>query len=231
MVEFRDVRIIALGVLYKPRSSFSVNQNAKLFLHPPGMTKSVDEVASASTARSISENSDESFASSAADPLLPVRAAPRRSTLASPRDPESSTSGVNLAINLRDAYRQLTHPLPSSCHANYPFYTPGGEDKRWMGNEELEEGGRQWVGPMLCVPIGYSGCRISDTSASRITAQLIGPQTKEPFDENPPPTLQDLDLVNGPGRNQYASLSWADLTAIAPWLELTNMINGPGLGH
>ncbi len=53
------------------------------------------------------------------------------------------------AINLKDAYRQLTHPLPAPCHANYPFYTTGGEDKRWLGNEEMEEDGRQWVGPMM----------------------------------------------------------------------------------
>ncbi|KAH9943234.1 uncharacterized protein BXZ73DRAFT_97285 [Epithele typhae] len=192
VVEFRDVRIIALGVLSKPRSSFSVNQNARAFLHPPGVTKGEDEGAS-SSARSISEGSDESFAPPAADPGLPGR-------------------GPATPFMLRDAYRPLIHPLPSSCHANYPLYTSGGEDKRWMGNGEMEENGRQWVGPML------------------ITAQLVGPQTKQqPADIFLP--LQDLDLIAGPGRNQYASLTWEDLTAVAPWLELTNMINGAGLGH
>lgn len=63
----------------------------------------------------------------------------------------------------------------------------------------------------------------------RITAQLVGPHTKEPFADGPP--LQDMDLVLGPGRGQYASLTWADLEALAPWLEFVNLIDGPGLGH
>ncbi|KAI0722757.1 hypothetical protein C8Q76DRAFT_835970 [Earliella scabrosa] len=191
VVEFRDVRIIAFGVLSKPRSSFSVNPNARSFLHPPGMTKGADEdLHTSSSARSISEGSEESY-------IVPV----------------SPPERPALAVNLRDTYRQLTHPLPSDGHANYPFYTPGGGDKRWLGNEEMEENDRQWIGPML------------------ITAQLVGPQTKDYVEEEGRVPLQDLDLVVGPGRNQYASLSWADLTAVAPWLELTNMINGPGLGH
>ena len=71
--------------------------------------------------------------------------------------------GVFSAINLRDAYRRLTHPLPSPCHANYPLYTPGGEDKRWIGNEELEENGRQWVGPMLYAPFCRYYLCVSDS--------------------------------------------------------------------
>ncbi|KAL1946489.1 hypothetical protein VTO73DRAFT_14593 [Trametes versicolor] len=187
VVEFKDVRIIALGVLMKPRSTFSVNPNARLFLHPPGITKGEDEDAQSSEA--VSDGSDESFQSTL-EPPVPVR---------------------NTYGNPKDLYRQLTHPLPSEAHARYPFYTPGGEDKRWLGTDELEEGGRQWVGPML------------------ITAQIIGPQTKEHIADVPP--LQDLDLMVGSGRNQYASMAWTDLTAIAPWLELANAITGPGLGH
>jgi len=35
------------------------------------------------------------------------------------------------------------------------------------------------------------------------------------------------------GRQQYASFTWSDLWAIAPWLEerITKKIDGPGLGH
>ncbi|KAI0751009.1 hypothetical protein C8Q80DRAFT_1098433 [Daedaleopsis nitida] len=191
VVEFRDVRIIALGVLSKPRSAFSINSNARIFLHPPGVTKGDEEDDRASTsARSILEGSDDSYVA----PVLP---------------PERTVP----IVNPRDAYRQLTHPLPASCHENYPFYTPGGEDKRWLGNEGMEEHDRQWIGPML------------------ITAQLVGPQTKQVVEEDGLIPLQDLDLVVGPGRGQYASLTWDDLTAIAPWLELANKINGPGLGH
>ncbi|KAI0353047.1 hypothetical protein OH77DRAFT_1497540 [Trametes cingulata] len=187
VVEFKDVRIIALGVLTKPRSAFSVNHNARLFLHPPGITKGEED--ESTTSGSISDGSDESFQSLLEAPV-PVK---------------------NHHGNPKDLYRELTHPLPSRSHAKYPFYTPGGEDKRWLGTDELEEGGRQWVGPML------------------ITAQLIGPQTKEPLGDGPP--LQDLDLLVGAGRSQYASLTWADLTAIAPWLEFAQKITGPGLGH
>lgn len=45
-------------------------------------------------------------------------------------------------------------------------------------------------------------------------------------------SLQDHDLIVGPGRQQYASLTWEDFWAIAPWLEekITRQINGPGLG-
>ena len=69
----------------------------------------------------------------------------------------------------------------------------------------------------------------SDRPISRITAQIIGPRTKEHLAEGPP--LQDRDLVIGANRGQYASFSWADLAALAPWLELAKKIDGPGLGN
>ncbi|KAI9000812.1 hypothetical protein BD414DRAFT_451507 [Trametes punicea] len=189
VVEFKDVRIIALGVLSKPRSSFSVNHNARLFLHPPGITRGEDEEAPVHSETASEGSVDSSH--SVVEPSVPV--------------------GNKVLQNPNEIYRVLTHPLPSKSHARYPFYTPGGEDKRWLGSEELEEGGRQWVGPML------------------VTAQLIGPQTKEPVGDGLP--LQDLDLLVGAGRNQYASLSWVDLAVIAPWLEVTQKITGIGLGH
>ncbi|TFY58359.1 hypothetical protein EVJ58_g6467 [Rhodofomes roseus] len=37
VVEFPDVRILAIGVLNKPRTAFGVNHLAKALLHPPGM--------------------------------------------------------------------------------------------------------------------------------------------------------------------------------------------------
>jgi len=68
--------------------------------------------------------------------------------------------------------------------------------------------------------------------SSRIIAQLLGPHIHDPSGLEWP-HLQDLDLVLGPGRNQYASFSWPDLAAIAPWMEekITKKINGPGLGN
>lgn len=63
---------------------------------------------------------------------------------------------------------------------------------------------------------------------NRITAQILGPHTKEAFTDFP---LQDRDLVEGPNRSQYASFTWADLSAIAPWLDISKKIDGPGLGN
>ena len=43
---------------------------------------------------------------------------------------------------------------------------------------------------------------------------------------------QDFDLVVGQGRSHYASFTWADLDAIAPWMEdrIVRRIDGQGLG-
>ncbi|KAJ6628935.1 hypothetical protein B0H10DRAFT_1777484 [Mycena sp. CBHHK59/15] len=109
-------------------------------------------------------------------------------------------------------YSRLRYPLPAQTHANYPFYTPGGADKRWLVSDQLEEEGLQWVGGLM------------------IVAQIIGPGVGEVSGNWPP--LQDHDLIVGSGRQQYVSLTWDDLWVIAPWLEenITRQIDGPGLG-
>lgn len=43
VVELADVRILALGVLNKPRGSTTVNEKARTFLHPPGIDKNEAE--------------------------------------------------------------------------------------------------------------------------------------------------------------------------------------------
>ncbi|KAH8094859.1 hypothetical protein BXZ70DRAFT_340943 [Cristinia sonorae] len=184
VVAFADVRILAFGVLNEPRSAFTVNRNARTFLHPPGVQKS--SKADADDWRSIHSTS-----SNEDQPM-----------------PESQPPVIG---DINQVYSRLTYPIPASSHANYPFYTPSGIDKRWFGTGESEEGGRQWVGGMM------------------LTAQLVGPQTNEHAIDGPP--FQDMDLVAGAGRSQYASFTWADLSAIAPWLELTKRIDGDGLGH
>ena len=69
----------------------------------------------------------------------------------------------------------------------------------------------------------------------RLTAessgQLVGPYTYDPSVQDWP-ILLDLDLVVGPGRQHFASFTWSDLWAIAPWMEdrITRKIDGPGLG-
>jgi hypothetical protein len=69
-----------------------------------------------------------------------------------------------------------------------------------------------------------------DANASfRVVAQIIGPQSIV-IDE-PSASDDGLDLVSGPGRRQYASLHWADLWAVTPWMraQVTRTIDGPGL--
>lgn len=56
--------------------------------------------------------------------------------------------------DINQLYRPMACPLPAPGHANYPLYTPGGQDKRWLGTGELEEGGMQWVGGLMCVHRG-----------------------------------------------------------------------------
>ena len=56
--------------------------------------------------------------------------------------------GIDLA-SATAAYSRLRYPLPARTHANYPFYTPGGADKRWIMSEEREEAGLQWVGGLM----------------------------------------------------------------------------------
>ncbi|KAJ7044591.1 hypothetical protein C8F04DRAFT_591275 [Mycena alexandri] len=155
VVQLADVRVVALGTLNRPRSSLTVNPNAKLFLHPPGVA------------------------------------------------PDAATT--------KD-YSSLKYPLPAQTHINYPFYTPGGGDKRWIISEDSEVG-LEWIGGLM------------------IVAQILG-QGINDVSTHDWPALQDGDLLVGPGRQQYVSLTWDDLWAIAPWLEekITRQIDGPGLG-
>ena len=113
------------------------------------------------------------------------------------------------------------------------MYTPGGLDRRWVNECELKRSDVKWVGNMMCDTL----CEFIEelnglTRVSfRLVAQLVGPHTMEPWSRSP--QLQDSDLVVGPGRNQYASLRWEDLSAIAPWLDegITKKLEGAGLGH
>ncbi|ETW84135.1 hypothetical protein HETIRDRAFT_311797 [Heterobasidion irregulare TC 32-1] len=188
VVQLADVRIIALGVLNRPRGTFTVNHNARLFLHPPGIeiTEPVDdETRDDSPGRRLSISS---------------HAGTIHSVSSDPASPSTQ-------------HERLTHPMPSPSHANYPLHTPSGEDKRWIGSGALEEGGQLWVGPLM------------------LTAQITGPQTNTHWADGP--QFQDLDLVLGSGRSQYSSFTWADLAAVAPWMDerITKKIDGPGLGN
>ncbi|GJE84346.1 hypothetical protein PsYK624_004220 [Phanerochaete sordida] len=182
IVELADVRIIALGVLNKPRGTTSVNPYARVLLHPPGIER---------------DDADGSPSGAVAPEAPPAK--------------DDHKTARMLYGDIKQIYRQMTYPHPALSHANYPFYTPGGEDKRWVGTAELEEEGMQWVGGLM------------------LTAQIIGPCTKEHFTDGPP--FQDWDLVQGSNRGHYASFTLADLAAIAPWLDIPKKIGGPGLGN
>ncbi|EPQ59108.1 hypothetical protein GLOTRDRAFT_32965 [Gloeophyllum trabeum ATCC 11539] len=193
VVQFADVRILALGVLHKPKGFFSLNPNAKAFLHPPGIEKTY-----------LVDGSSENSLGSEACSYEDQSSKPAMSFLC--------LALIHSSRQLCSRYWPLTYPVPAPSHANYPFYTPGGRDKRWIGSGPLEEGGLEWVGRLM------------------LTAQLLGPMTDIHADG---PPFQDMDLVVGPGRGQYASFTWADLAAIAPWMNerITKRITGPGLGN
>ncbi|KAE9409971.1 hypothetical protein BT96DRAFT_462336 [Gymnopus androsaceus JB14] len=182
VVQLADVRILAFGTLDRPRSTLTVNPNAHTFLHPPG----IDDLQSLRSNRVVTDHGVYPLGPDSAD------------------YPGVSPPSID--------FSRLTHPLPAPSHRNYPWYTPGGGDKRWLGSGEDEEEGLKWVGGLM------------------IIAQILTPKTHEIGGDWLP--LQDLDLVVGAGRSQYASLTWNDLWAIAPWMEerIANKIDGPGLG-
>ena len=66
---------------------------------------------------------------------------------------------------------------------------------------------------------------------TRLTAQLTSPQTNINHCTGVLP--QDIDLIVGPGKNQYTSVTWSDLAVIAPWMKhcIKKRIDGPGLGN
>ncbi|KAJ7284135.1 hypothetical protein C8J57DRAFT_1433033 [Mycena rebaudengoi] len=131
-------------------------------------------------------------------------------TLNRPRSPLTVNPNAKLFLQPPGpSATRMRYPLPAQTHTNYPFHTPGAAHKRRL----MEEGeGLQWVGGMM------------------IVAQILGAGVGKVAGNCPPPL--DQDLIVGSGRQQYASITWDDLFAIAPWLEetITRQIDGPGLG-
>ncbi|KIJ69954.1 hypothetical protein HYDPIDRAFT_104624 [Hydnomerulius pinastri MD-312] len=123
----------------------------------------------------------------------------------------SSVSGYPRAcLRFASVYDPLTRPMPSPSHNNYPMYTPGGGDQRWYPGVQEEEG-MQWVGGLM------------------IAAQLHAPGARELGTAR---GLPELDLMDDIGHSQFASFTWQDFLAIAPWMEerVTKFIHGQGLG-
>ncbi|KAF8969430.1 hypothetical protein BDZ97DRAFT_243762 [Flammula alnicola] len=132
VVELADVRILAFGTLTKPRTNFSVNPNAHMFLNPPGI---------------IADRQGHAF-SKFASMQSPISLVDDHGVY-----PMSTTTIpaflFNEYRNPSKAYTRLSYPQPAPTHCNYPFFTPGGNDLRWVGSEEIEENGLHWVGSLM----------------------------------------------------------------------------------
>ncbi|CAE6457802.1 unnamed protein product [Rhizoctonia solani] len=117
-------------------------------------------------------------------PVTPNTSMPLSST-PSPVAPAVSKGPVNILPRLQ-------YPEPSDNYAQYPNYTPGEHDNRWRIQDGLEEGGLNWVGPIV------------------ITAQLVPHNIRRSL------TPITADEVYSEGR--HVSFRWDDLMAIAPWM-------------
>lgn len=135
-----DVRIIALGVLNKPKSTLTINTNAHVFLHPPGINLDGKCIQPSSWNNTINDHG-----------VYPI------GTESAYRETDTIwvisliLYSVPLTFTLpSNTYARMTHPLPAVSHANYPWYTHGGGDKRWIDCDE-EEDGFHWVGGLMSV--------------------------------------------------------------------------------
>jgi hypothetical protein len=122
LVEFRDVRVLAFGVLNNPSTSFYRNHNAHVLMCPPGIALPKENLTQQGLALSY-QQPDISV------PLILVRKFP---------------------LEIQSSLPVLVHPAPAAPFACYPYPTPGSmEDLRFDNN--LSEIGRGWVGPVLLV--------------------------------------------------------------------------------
>ena len=118
VVQLADVRVLALGVLNKPRSSLSINENARIFLRPP---------------EHVGENT-----------RIESDSGHRVRTSCDGFGRPSSSRGTS-----DDVLEVMRYPQPAPSHRNYPRYTPGGKDRRWIDDNVFEEDGVRWVGGLL----------------------------------------------------------------------------------
>ncbi|KXN86129.1 hypothetical protein AN958_10496 [Leucoagaricus sp. SymC.cos] len=208
VLELADVRIVAYGVLSRPKTTLTINPNAHMLLRPPGIEKGEAKRNTVGRRRYFS-NAEEYIQDYGAYPLMTVTSVP----LYLSQEYQMTTN----------TYTKLRHPTPSPSYANYPFYTPGGGDRRWVSMPETEEG-MHWVGPLI-------------VTSSADTAWEPAPFESSIFDI--PHSM--WETVSGAvfcgvgyaGRQQFASFAWNDLWTIAPWMDerITKRLDGPGLGN
>ncbi|EKM79873.1 hypothetical protein AGABI1DRAFT_106215 [Agaricus bisporus var. burnettii JB137-S8] len=187
ILELTDVRIIAFGTLSRPKTTLTINPNAHMLVQPPGIGRG--HIKSNTTCRRRFFNADDHIQDYGAYPLMSVLSVPHY--LSQEYEMTSNT------------YTQIQHPVPSAAYANYPFFTPGGGDRRWISSPANEDN-LHWVGPLMLI------------------AQIIVPSEDAASDTLP-----------NAGRQQFASFGWSDLWAVAPWMDerITKRIDGPGLGN
>ncbi|KAF9006596.1 hypothetical protein BDQ17DRAFT_1352026 [Cyathus striatus] len=181
IVEFADVRILAFGALGK-LNTLAVNPNARILLHPPGI-----ETGAATKGHSVP------FMSNFVEDhgVYPL---PEDDTV-----PSSISNEYHVSYA---AYTKLSCPLPSSIHANYPFYTPGGGDRRWRSWGGVEEEGLHWVGGLMII------AHIIGSSSSDVDGIIPARHQYSSF------TWGDL----------WAIAPWLEE-------RITKRIDGPGLGN
>lgn len=130
LVQFADVRILAFGVQHKPRKSFQINPNATALLRGPPTHES------------------ELFCGG--PDLFPLTGASPMSVETAHEPMEAGFLSLKRATHLQ--WQPLRYPRPVDGFANYPNFTPGGQDKRRVITPDgLEESGCVWVGSLMYV--------------------------------------------------------------------------------
>ena len=128
IVELADVRVFAFGTLARPRSDFTVNLNAHFLFHPPGI------------------EGDGNVSS-----IFKKLASMRRHRPGIPHSAHSMSTSTSTEYITPSTYSRLTHPQPAPVHINYPFFTPGGGDRRWSDWAATDDEGLCWVGSIMFV--------------------------------------------------------------------------------
>lgn len=135
-MELTDVRIFAFGTLARPRSDLTVNPNAHLFLHPPGIKGDGNgniftKLASMRQHRLVIDHGAYPMSASTSVPAY--------------------HEVCNEYVTPSTTYSRLNHPQPAPVHIKYPFFTPGGGDLRWLDSAAFDNGELCWVGGMMFV--------------------------------------------------------------------------------
>ena len=216
----------------------------------------LDRRAGVSAPSRLSPSSDRSRGA-AAEPLSPILDHPPPFQPSSPATPSRNRIGqtTNHAQHVHYEHSPMHHPTPHPTHGSYPNYTAGGRDWRWkkggdvvrvshLGEQETVfihpgDDDRVWVGPMLYVShsVASVSLKVTEIPCSSVAAQLYPTHDPEILSQSTEPDPTDPQafenaILYAQTTSRWASFGWADLRAVAPWLEerITKRIEGEGLG-